>query len=128
MIFSLIMNVPTVMTSIPIGKRRKRKTDERHHFHDRTLEYHRERHDTQEETLRETFEVFGEVSSVKIIIDKFSGRSKGFGFVEMPVEEEGSAAINELNETEIDGRTIVVKKANPRNENNRYNRSDDYNR
>lgn len=83
-------------------------------------------YDTQEETIREAFEVFGEVSSVKIIMDKFSGRSKGFGFVEMPVEEEGTAAINQLNESEIDGRTIVVKKANPRNENNRYNRSNNY--
>ncbi|MEA3450839.1 MAG: RNA-binding protein [Bacteroidota bacterium] len=85
-------------------------------------------YDTQEESLREAFEVFGEVSSVKIIIDKFSGRSKGFGFVEMPVEDEGVAAINELNESELDGREIVVKKANPRNENNRYNRGNDYNR
>jgi len=85
-------------------------------------------YDTQEDSLREAFEVFGEVSSVKIIIDKFSGRSKGFGFVEMPVEEEGIAAINELNESELDGREIVVKKANPRNENNRYNRGNDYNR
>ncbi len=85
-------------------------------------------YDTQEETLKEAFEEYGEVSSVKIIMDKFSGRSKGFGFVEMPAEEDGQAAINALNDTEIDGRTIVVKKANPRNEDNRYNRSNGYNR
>ena len=85
-------------------------------------------YDTQEETLREAFEEYGEVSSVKIIMDKFSGRSKGFGFVEMPAEEDGQAAINALNDTEIDGRTIVVKKANPRNEDNRYNRNNGYNR
>ena len=70
--------------------------------------------DTQEDYLRELFEEFGEVDSVKIIMDKFTGRSKGFGFVEMANEEEGQAAINELNDSEVDGRTIVVKKAEPR--------------
>ena len=70
--------------------------------------------DTQEDYLRELFEEFGEVDSVKIIMDKFTGRSKGFGFVEMANEEEGQAAINDLNDSEVDGRTIVVKKAEPR--------------
>ncbi len=70
--------------------------------------------DTQESDLRDAFEQFGEVDSVKIIMDKFSGRSKGFGFVEMPNDEEGQNAINDLDGTELDGRTIVVKKAEPR--------------
>ncbi|RME40594.1 MAG: RNA-binding protein [Deltaproteobacteria bacterium] len=71
-------------------------------------------YDTQEDTLRAAFEEFGEVSSVKIIMDKFEGRSKGFGFVEMPNDDEAMEAINELNDSELDGRYIVVKKARPR--------------
>jgi RNA recognition motif-containing protein len=70
--------------------------------------------DTQESDLRHAFEEFGEVDSVKIIMDKFTGRSKGYGFVEMPNDEEGQNAINDLNDSEFDGRTIVVKKAEPR--------------
>ncbi len=70
--------------------------------------------DTQEETLRESFEEFGQVDSVKIIMDKFTGRSKGFGFVEMDNDDEAMAAIEQLNDSEMDGRTIVVKKAEPR--------------
>ncbi len=71
--------------------------------------------DTDEDLLRETFEGFGTVSSVKVITDKFSGRSKGFGFVEMDDDDEAQAAIDDLNDSELDGRTIVVKKAEPRN-------------
>lgn len=71
---------------------------------------------TDEYTIRELFEEFGEVSSVNVIMDKFTGKSKGFGFVEMPNDDEARNAINELNETEVDGRTIVVKKAVPREE------------
>ena len=70
--------------------------------------------DTQEHDLRAAFEEFGQVDSVKIIMDKFTGRSKGYGFVEMASDDEGYAAINELNESSLDGRTIVVKKAEPR--------------
>lgn len=77
---------------------------------------------TQEDELKEAFEAFGEVSSVKIIMDKFSGRSKGYGFVEMPNDEEGNSAINDLNDSELHGRTIVVKKAKPKEENSRFNR------
>ncbi|GAB5550938.1 MAG: hypothetical protein Sapg2KO_05290 [Saprospiraceae bacterium] len=73
---------------------------------------------TSEDTLRSAFEGFGEVSSVKIIMDREMGRSKGFGFVEMPSDDDGFAAIADLNGSELDGRTIVVKKAEPR-ENNR---------
>jgi cold-inducible RNA-binding protein len=70
--------------------------------------------DTQEDTLRDAFEHYGEVDSVKIIMDKFTGRSKGYGFVEMPDDDAAQEAINDLNDAELDGRTIVVKKAEPR--------------
>lgn len=75
--------------------------------------------DTQESDLRAAFEEFGEVTSANIITDKFTGRSKGYGFVEMPNDDEAQAAIDELNDTELDGRTIVVKKAEPRENRNR---------
>jgi len=71
---------------------------------------------TNETTLRDAFEEFGSVDSVKIIMDHMTGKSKGFGFVEMPNDDEAYDAINELNDTELDGRTIVVKKARPRGE------------
>ncbi|MCF8245750.1 MAG: RNA-binding protein [Saprospiraceae bacterium] len=70
--------------------------------------------DTQSDDLREAFEEFGEVSSASVITDKFTGKSKGFGFVEMPNDEEAQKAISELNDSTLDGRTIVVKKAEPR--------------
>ncbi|MDP4709992.1 MAG: RNA-binding protein [Saprospiraceae bacterium] len=73
---------------------------------------------TQSDDLREAFEEYGEVSSANVVMDKMTGRSKGFGFVEMPNDDEALAAIRELNESELDGRTIVVKKAEPRKENN----------
>jgi RNA recognition motif-containing protein len=69
---------------------------------------------TRKEELEAAFAKFGQVSSVKIVRDKDTGRSKGFGFVEMPNDEEGLAAISGLNEKELDGRTIVVKPANPK--------------
>jgi RNA recognition motif-containing protein len=68
---------------------------------------------TSEEVL-ELFEQFGTVDSAKVIFDKETGRSRGFAFVEMPDEEEAERAIKELNETTLDGRTIVVKKAESR--------------
>ncbi len=74
-------------------------------------------YDTQEDALRSAFEEFGDVSSAKIIMDKYEGRSKGFGFVEMPNDDEAMEAINELNDSELDGRYIVVKKARPREDN-----------
>lgn len=70
--------------------------------------------DTVESDLQYAFEEYGDVDSVKIIMDKFTGKSKGFGFVEMPNDDEGQNAIDGLNESELDGRTIVVKKAEPR--------------
>ena len=71
---------------------------------------------TQEDDLREAFEEFGEVSSCKIIMDRETGRSRGFGFVEMPDENEARIAIQEMNESEFDGRTIVVKIAKERDD------------
>lgn len=69
---------------------------------------------TTSEQLLELFEKFGEVSSAKVIMDKATNRSKGYGFVEMPDDNQGFSAINDLNETEVDGSTIVVKKARPK--------------
>ncbi len=70
--------------------------------------------DTKEDDLKKHFEKFGEVATVKIITDKFSGRSKGFGFVEMPNEEEAKKAIEGLNNTQIDGKTVGVNVAEER--------------
>ena len=69
-----------------------------------------------EADLKELFEEYGAVSSAKIIIDRDSGRSKGFGFVEMDDEAEGQRAIEELNDAEYDGRTLAVSVARPRTE------------
>jgi len=77
--------------------------------------------DTQSDELRDAFQAYGTVSSANVIMDKVTGRSKGFGFVEMENDEDAMKAINGLNETELDGRTIVVKKAEPRKENTRSN-------
>ncbi|MDR1553474.1 MAG: RNA-binding protein [Prevotellaceae bacterium] len=73
--------------------------------------------------LRKLFEEYGEVSSAKVIIDKFSGRSKGFGFVEMPNDDEAKNAINELHDSEFNGKTIVVNIAKPRTERSNDNRN-----
>jgi RNA recognition motif-containing protein len=77
--------------------------------------------DTQSEDLREAFEAYGEVSSANVVMDKVTGRSRGFGFVEMDNDDEARNAIDELNDSDLDGRTIVVKKAEPRKENRRSN-------
>jgi RNA recognition motif-containing protein len=69
---------------------------------------------TRREDLEAAFAKFGQVSSAKIVKDRDTGRSKGFGFVEMANDEEGLKAIAALNETELDGRAIVVKPANPK--------------
>lgn len=86
---------------------------------------------TSEESLRELFEKFGSVESAKVIMDRETGRSKGFGFVEMSNDDDGLIAIEELNDSSFEGRTIVVKKAEPRsNDNNRggggFNRGGGY--
>ena len=72
-----------------------------------------------EADLRVSFEAYGAVSSVKIITDKFTGRSKGFGFVEMPNDAEAQKAIEELNGASVSGRTIVVNKSEPKPEGER---------
>ncbi len=74
----------------------------------------------KETELKEFFEEYGEVTSVKIITDKFSGRSKGFGFIEMSDDESAQKAINELNGSEIGGRKIVVNKAEEKKERGEY--------
>ncbi|SHF87507.1 RNA recognition motif. (a.k.a. RRM, RBD, or RNP domain) [Mariniphaga anaerophila] len=72
-----------------------------------------------EEDLREIFEEYGEVSAVKIISDKLTGRSKGFGFVEMDDDEEAKKAIEELNNAELSGRNIKVNESRPRSNDSR---------
>ena len=67
-----------------------------------------------EDDLREAFATYGEISSVSLITDKFSGESKGFGFVEMPNNSEADAAIKGLNETPMKGRNVKVNQAKPR--------------
>ncbi len=73
----------------------------------------------EETKLKEVFEAYGEVSSVKIIIDKFSGRSKGFGFVEMPDDAMAQKAIDELNGSSVEGRSIVVNKSEDKRDDSR---------
>jgi len=67
-----------------------------------------------EEELREAFKTFGQVASVTIIRDKFSGESRGFGFVEMPSKTEAQSAIAGMNGKELKGRTLTVNEARPR--------------
>lgn len=71
---------------------------------------------TTEDDLRDAFAAFGDVSSVNLIIDKFSGQSKGFAFVEMGDNSSADAAIKGLNETAMGGRNIKVNQAKPRAE------------
>lgn len=70
-------------------------------------------YDTTGETLKETFSQAGTVESAVVIMDRMSGRSKGFGFVEMATDDEAQAAIEMLNGKELDGRTITVNEARP---------------
>ncbi|WP_235048393.1 RNA recognition motif domain-containing protein [Arcticibacter svalbardensis] len=65
----------------------------------------------EESDIKETFEEYGEVSSVKLVLDKETGRKKGFGFVEMPDDEQAKKAIEDLNGLEIFGRAIAVTQA-----------------
>jgi RNA recognition motif-containing protein len=74
---------------------------------------------TTEDDLRQAFEAYGQVASSTIIRDKQSGESRGFGFVEMPVQSEGMAAINGLNETELQGRRVRVSEARPQQDRDR---------
>ncbi|NJK85225.1 MAG: RNA-binding protein [Bacteroidales bacterium] len=70
----------------------------------------------KENDLKEIFEEYGEVSSVKIITDKFTGKSKGFAFVDMQDDDEAQNAIKELNGSEINDRAVVVNEAKPKPE------------
>jgi RNA recognition motif-containing protein len=72
--------------------------------------------DVSEDDVREAFASFGQVESIKIIKDKYSGASRGFGFVEMPSADEAKAAIAGLNGKELKGRALNVNEARPRTE------------
>jgi RNA recognition motif-containing protein len=70
--------------------------------------------DTNEEGLNALFSEFGQVARVNIVTDRHTGRSRGFGFVEMPSDSEGRAAIEALNGREVDGRPLTVNEARPK--------------
>jgi RNA recognition motif-containing protein len=74
-------------------------------------------YEVSEQDLKQEFETFGNVDSVSVITDKYSGRSKGFAFIEMSKKSEGEAAITNLNGKTLNERTIVVNEARPRNDN-----------
>ncbi|MGA7145199.1 MAG: RNA-binding protein [Desulfobacterales bacterium] len=76
-------------------------------------------HEATEENLKEAFEAYGEVNTVKVIKDNYTGRSKGFGFVEMPAKAEAQSAIEGLNGKDLKGRSLNVSEARPRSEGRR---------
>ena len=69
-----------------------------------------------EEDLRGAFESYGAVERVSVIMDRMTGRSRGFGFVEMPNDDEGNAAIAALHDQDLKGRKLLVREARPKNE------------
>ena len=73
-------------------------------------------HEATEDSLREAFAAFGQVESVNIIKDRFSGESRGFGFVEMPSKQEAEKAIEEMNGKDLNGRAVSVNEARPKND------------
>ena len=79
--------------------------------------------DVTDESLATSFSEYGEVTTARVIIDRFSGRSRGFGFVEMAKSEEAEAAIQALNGTDMQGRTLTVNEARPREDSGRRERS-----
>jgi RNA recognition motif-containing protein len=81
---------------------------------------------TSSDDLRTLFEEYGEVTSAAVITDKITGHSKRFGFVEMKDDKEALSAINDLNECEYDNSQIVVKKARPKEESAKRDRSSRY--
>ena len=81
-------------------------------------------YETNEDQLNEAFSEYGEVVSVNIVTDKFSGKSRGFAFVEMTNDEEADSAMAGLNGKEIDGRKIKVNEARRRENNQRRGRND----
>jgi RNA recognition motif-containing protein len=76
-------------------------------------------HDVTEDDLRQAFEAFGQVESVNVLKDKFSGESRGFGFVMMPSKNEAQSAIDGLNNKDLKGRNMNVNEARPKTENRR---------
>jgi len=72
--------------------------------------------DVTEAELKELFSPFGQVTEVRLIMDKFSGKTKGFGFIEMPTKEEAEKAIAELNGKDVKGRAMTVNEAKPKTE------------
>jgi len=83
-------------------------------------------YDTSENDLRKTFEAHGQIESVSVISDQYSGRSKGFGFVEMSNDAEAKAAMEALNEKDFMGRSLKVSEARPRTEGSRGGGRRDY--
>jgi len=73
-------------------------------------------YEVTDEDLQEAFAAFGEISSARVIRDRYSGRSRGFGFVEMPTQAEAQAAIQGLNGKDLKGRALNVNEARPRAE------------
>jgi len=76
---------------------------------------------TTDSQLAEHFATIGKVLSAKVIVDKYTGQGKGFGFVEMETEEIAKEAMNKLNGTQLNGRTIAVKEAKPQEDRNQRN-------
>ncbi len=72
-----------------------------------------------EDDLREAFESFGQVTSVKVIKDRFTGEPRGFGFIEMPAKQEAKSAMDGLNTTELKGKPIIVNEARERSDKRR---------
>ncbi|HED05907.1 MAG TPA: RNA-binding protein [Ignavibacteria bacterium] len=69
---------------------------------------------TNEETVRKLFEKYGDVSEIKLLKDQYSDELRGFGFVTMPSKADAQKAIQEVNDIELEGRTLIVNEANPR--------------
>jgi len=82
--------------------------------------------DVSDENLRQAFESFGQVTSARIIKDKYSGQSRGFGFVEMPAQSQAQTAIKSLNGKELLGKQMSVKEARPRTNQGRQGGRMDY--
>ena len=79
-------------------------------------------YETKEDDLRNMFEAHGKVDRASIVMDRMTGRAKGFGFVEMPNDTEARAAINTLNDKDVDGRKLLVNEAKPKAERPRRDR------
>ena len=83
-------------------------------------------YDTTEDQLRQAFAAFGEVTTVNIITDKYDNRPKGYAFVEMADKDSAMTAISDLNGKEVNGRTLKVNEAKPRNDDGNRNGNNNY--